>query len=138
MICHEVQVRVRYAETDRMGYVYYGNYATFFEVARVETLRHIGTSYKALEDSGIMLPVLEYKTKYLKPAKYDDLLTIRTFIRQKPSIRITFDYEVYNQENVLLNTAETTLVFVNAQTGKPCQAPAEVLNRMESYFLNKV
>lgn len=138
MICHEVQVRVRYAETDRMGYVYYGNYATYFEVARVETLRYIGTSYKELEDSGIMLPVLEYKTKYLKPAKYDDLLTIRTFIRQKPSIRITFDYEVYNQENVLLNTAETTLVFVNAQTGKPCQAPSEVLNRMESYFLNKV
>jgi acyl-CoA thioester hydrolase len=121
-----------------MGYVYYGNYATYFEVARVETLRYIGTSYKELEDSGIMLPVLEYKTKYLKPAKYDDLLTIRTFIRQKPSIRITFDYEVYNQENVLLNTAETTLVFVNAQTGKPCQAPSEVLNRMESYFLNKV
>jgi len=138
MICHEVQVRVRYAETDRMGYVYYGNYATYFEVARVETLRYIGTSYKELEDSGIMLPVLEYKTKYLKPAKYDDVLTIRTFIRQKPSIRITFDYEVYNQENILLNTAETTLVFVNAQTGKPCQAPSEVLNRMESYFLNKV
>src|SRR3954463_1583998 len=107
MICKDVQVRVRYAETDKMGYVYYGNYATYFEIGRVETLRKLGTSYKALEDSGIMLPVLEYKSKYIKAAKYDDLLTIRTFIRKIPTVRIVFDYEVYNQDMVLLNVAET-------------------------------
>jgi acyl-CoA thioester hydrolase len=134
MISHDVEVRVRYAETDRMGYVYYGNYALYFEVARVETLRHLGTSYKSLEDSGIMLPVLEYKTKYNKPAKYDDLLTIRTVIKNKPGVRITFEYEVFNEQKVLLNTAETTLVFVNSNTGRPCNAPEYLLNSMSSYF----
>jgi acyl-CoA thioester hydrolase len=134
MIAHEIEVRVRYAETDRMGYVYYGNYATYFEVARVETLRHIGTSYKSLEDSGIMLPVLEYKSRFIKPAKYDDLLTIKTLIRNKPGIRIVFEYEVFNQEKILLSTAETTLVFVNSHTGKPCIAPDQVLKLMASYF----
>lgn len=134
MISHDVEVRVRYAETDRMGYVYYGNYATYFEVARVETLRHIGTNYKGLEDSGIMLPVLDYKSRFIKPAKYDDLLTIRTFIKNKPGVRITFEYEVYNEEKILLNTAETTLVFVNSNTGRPCNAPENLLTIMASYF----
>jgi acyl-CoA thioester hydrolase len=134
MISHDVEVRVRYAETDRMGYVYYGNYATYFEVARVETLRHIGSSYKGLEDSGIMLPVLDYKSRFIKPAKYDDLLTIRTSIKNKPGVRITFEYEVYNQEKILLNTAETTLVFVNSHTGRPCNAPENLLSMMASYF----
>lgn len=134
MICNEVEIRVRYAETDRMGYVYYGNYATYFEVARVETLRHIGTSYKEMEDSGIMLPVVEYSTKYFKPALYDDLLTIRTTIKNKPSVRIVFEYEVYNDKKELLTTAETMLVFVNSQTGRPCQAPERLLKIMGSYF----
>ncbi|HEY8401029.1 MAG TPA: thioesterase family protein [Cytophagaceae bacterium] len=123
MVVHEIQIRVRYAETDQMGYVYYGNYATYFEVARVETFREIGFSYKEMEESGVMMPVLEYKTKYLKPAKYDDLLTIKVFIRNKPGVRIIFEYEVYNQEGVLLNIAETTLVFVNTTTDKPCLPP---------------
>jgi acyl-CoA thioester hydrolase len=135
MISHDVQVRVRYAETDRMGYVYYGNYAMYFEVARVETLRHIGSSYKELEDSGIMLPVLEYKSKFLKPAKYDDLLTIRTFIKNKPGVRIVFEYEVYNEAKTLLSTGETTLVFVNSHTGRPCNAPDHLLEMMASYFI---
>jgi acyl-CoA thioester hydrolase len=134
MIQNDIQIRVRYAETDRMGYVYYGNYATYFEVARVETLRSIGTSYKELEDSGIMLPVVEYKSRFIKPAKYDDLLTIKTYIRTLPSVRIVFDYEVFNDQNILLNTGETTLVFVNSANGKPCSPPSEVLKRMEPYF----
>lgn len=119
MIVHEIQVRVRYAETDQMGYVYYGNYATYFEVARVETFRAIGFSYKEMEEAGVMMPVLEYKTKYIKPAFYDDLLTIKVIIKEKPSIRIRFEYEVYNEAGVLLNVSETTLVFVNKNTGKP-------------------
>ena len=134
MVNHDVQLRVRYAETDRMGYVYYGNYAMYLEVARVETLRFIGASYKSLEDSGIMLPVLEYKTKFMKPALYDDLITVKTYIRSLPSVRIVFDYEIFNQENILLNTAETTLVFVNSQTGKPCNAPRHLLELMEPFF----
>lgn len=135
MICHDVQVRVRYAETDKMGYVYYGNYATYYEVARVETLRHIGSSYKSLEDTGIMLPVFEYKSRFVKPAKYDDLLTIRTYIKNKPGVRIVFEYEVFNEEKILLSTAETTLVFVNSLSNKPCLAPDHLLQLMGDYFL---
>lgn len=134
MICHDVNVRVRYAETDKMGYVYYGNYATYFEVGRVETLRHIGSNYKDLEDSGIMLPVVDYKSRFIKPAKYDDLLTIRTYIRNKPGVRIVFEYEIYNEEKILLSTAETMLVFVNAHTMKPCNAPESLLQLMDSHF----
>jgi acyl-CoA thioester hydrolase len=137
MVSHEVQVRVRYAETDKMGYVYYGNYATYFEVGRVEIFRLWGYSYKELEESGIIMPVLEYKSKFLKPAKYDDLLTIKVFIKSKPSVRIVFEYEVYNEEKILLNIAETTLVFVNLQTGKPCFPPAHFEALISPYFNEK-
>lgn len=134
MIQHNVQIRVRYSETDQMAYVYYGNYASYFEVARVEAFRHIGFSYKEMEDAGIMMPVLEYKTKYIKPAKYDDLLTVKVRIKQKPGVRITFDYEVYNEEDVLLTIAETTLVFVNSTTGKPTLPPMQFMSFFETFF----
>ncbi len=134
MISHEIQLRVRYAETDQMGYVYYGNYATYFEVARVETFRHIGFSYKEMEDEGIMMPVLEYKTKYIRPAHYDDLLTIKIVIKDKPGVRIRFEYEVYNEANVLLNVSETTLVFVNTVTGKPSMPGGHFQQLMHRFF----
>ncbi len=134
MIENKVSLRVRYAETDQMAYVYYGNYASYFEVARVETFRSIGFSYKELEQAGIMMPVLEFKTKYLKPAKYDDLLTIKVMIKEKPSLRIKFEYEVYNEENILLTIAETTLVFVNSQSGKPSFLPEKFQTIVNSYF----
>jgi len=134
MIEHDVQIRVRYSETDQMSYVYYGNYASYFEVARVEAFRHIGFSYKEMEEAGIMMPVLEYKTKYIKPAKYDDLLTIRVRIKQKPGIRITFEYEIYNDDEILLTIAETTLVFVNGTTGKPAFPPKQFMDFFETYF----
>lgn len=142
MVVHEIQIRVRYAETDQMGYVYYGNYATYFEVARVETFREIGFSYKEMEESGVMMPVLEYKTKYIKPAKYDDFLTIKVYIRNKPGVRILFEYEVFNQEGVLLNVAETTLVFVNTTTGKPCLPPEHfnqlIADRFDKSAIQKI
>ena len=137
MVHYEVQIRVRYAETDKMGYVYYGNYATYLEVARVETFRHIGFSYKELEEAGTMMPVLEYKTKFLRPAKYDDMLHIKVSIKNKPSARILFEYEIFNQEGVLLNIAETTLVFVNSQTGKPSLPPKHFQELTASYFDEK-
>ena len=117
------QVRVRYSETDKMGYVYYGNYASYFEVARVELFRAHGVSYKEMEDEGVMMPVLELKTKFIKPAKYDDLLTIKTKIIGKPGIRIKFEYEVFNEKGELLTIADTTLVFVDMKTGRPTQTP---------------
>jgi acyl-CoA thioester hydrolase len=137
MVTHEVQIRVRYAETDKMGYVYYGNYATYLEVGRVETIRHIGFSYKELEDAGIMMPVLEYKSKFLKPARYDDMLLIKVYIKNKPSARILFEYEVFNQDGILLTVAETTLVFVNSRSGKPCLPPKLFQELTASYFDEK-
>lgn len=134
MIEKEIKIRVRYGETDRMGYVYYGNYATYFEVARVEMLRSLGISYKKLEDDGVMLPVLEFKIKYFKPAYYDDELSIKIIINKMPGVRIHFEYETYNQDNVLLNKAETTLVFVDVKTGKPCPIPSDLLPYFESFF----
>lgn len=134
MFENNINVRVRYAETDQMGYVYYGNYATYFEVARVEALRAIGISYKELEAMGVMMPVLELKTKYLRPAKYDQNLTIKTMIKELPKVRIIFDYEVYNEANQLLNVAQTTLVFVDANTMKPISAPDYVLDKLIKNF----
>src|SRR3972149_10534934 len=106
MFISELKLRVRYGETDRMGYVYYGNYAEYFEVARVEALRELGMNYKDMEDSGIMLPVYTFSVKYFKPAFYDDLLTIKTNIKEIPKARITFSHEIYNEKRELLNTGE--------------------------------
>lgn len=125
---------MRYAETDRMGYVYYGNYSTYFEVARVEALRSLGVSYKSLEDEGIMLPVLEYRIKYFKPAFYDDLLRIETVIDKLPSARIHFSYKTFQQDGTQVNEAETTLVFVDVKTGKPIAAPEHILEKFREYF----
>ena len=136
MFTSETILRVRYAETDRMGYVYYGNYAGYYEVGRVEALRALGMSYREMEDSGIMLPVLTYNIKYFKPSFYDDLLTIQTIIPEIPSTRIKFLYKMFNAERVLLNEGETTLVFVNIKTGKPCQAPREFIEKIQPFFTN--
>ena len=133
---HEVFIRVRYAETDQMGVVYYGNYATYFEVARVESMRNLGFSYNELEKTGVLMPVLELKSKYIRPAKYDDLLRIVLKIPQLPEARILFEYEVFNEANTLLNVAETTLVFINSSTGKICPPPPELIQT--SVFANSI
>ena len=134
----EFNVRVRYAETDQMGYVYYGNYATYYEIARTEVLRQLGISYKSLEEQeGVMLPVLENYSKYLKPARYDDNLRIEVSIPKKPAVRITFSYEVYNESDTLINIGNTTLVFVSKETGKPCMIPDRMMQLLESYYSNE-
>lgn len=117
-----------------MGYVYYGNYATFYEVGRVELFRSLGFSYKALEDSGIMMPVLELQSRFLKPSRYDEEITVRTHLKEKPGIKIRFDYELFNQRGVLLNTGSTTLVFVDMERNKPCMAPSDFMERLQAYF----
>lgn len=130
----ETQIRVRYSETDRMNYVYYGNYAAYFEVARVEALRSLGITYKKMEEDGLMLPVLEYSIKYFKPAFYDDLLEIKTVIPKLPEARIYFEYETYNESGLLINKASTTLVFINAKNNKPTAAPEYLLEKMRMFF----
>jgi acyl-CoA thioester hydrolase len=118
-----------------MHYVYYGNYAQYFEVARVEALRNIGVSYKELEEiEGVLLPVLDYQIKFIKPAFYDELLTINTSITKLPEARIHFEYETLNEKNELINKASTTLVFVRKETMKPMMAPDSLLSKLKSYF----
>lgn len=137
MISFETNIRVRYAETDQMGYVYYGNYATYYEVARVEFLRSLGFTYKSLEDQGVMMPVLENKSKYIRPARYDDLLTIKVKLKEIPVNRMTFEYEIVNEHKKLINIGETVLAFVDMKTGKVCDAPASILSLLEPLFNGK-
>ncbi|PHR47716.1 MAG: thioesterase [Fluviicola sp.] len=117
------QLRVRYGETDQMGYCYYGNYAQYFEVGRVEALRSIGVSYKNLESQGVMLPVSEYSVKYFLPALYDDELTITTYVTKLEGARLYFDYEIHNESDKLLAKANTTLVFVKKSNMRPTSPP---------------
>ena len=129
------QVRVRYAEADPMNVVYYGNYAQYFEVGRVESLRNLGISYKGIEDMGIMLPVVELNIKYLRPAKYDDLLTIKSQIKELPiDHRIIFDQEIYNEEGKLLTIGKVKLYFMDSKLGKRASMPASMLEKLSSYF----
>ncbi len=130
----ETQIRVRYGETDQMGYVYYGNYAVYYEVARVESLRKLGFAYRELEEMGIMLPVLENRSKFHRPAKYDELLTIKVTIPEKPALKMKFIYEVLNEGNELINSGETVLVFIKKTTMKPCRMPQVMDDLLSSYF----
>jgi len=134
MYSFETQKRVRYAETDQMGYVYYGNYALYYEIARTEAFRDLGFPYKNLEDEGLMMPVREMQTRYLQAAKYDDLLTLKVIIPEMPKVKIFFEYEIYNEAQNLLNTGNTTLVFIEKDTFKLKKCPSHLQKLFESYF----
>ena len=129
---YEFQVRVRYAETDQMGVVYHGNYAQDFEMGRVEWLRNMGVSYKWMEENGVMLPVVSLSMNYKKPARYDDLLTVKTILKSQTSVKIEFDYEIYNEEKELLTTGYSMLVFVDMKTGRPMLPPDYVLEKINA------
>lgn len=135
MFVHSTRIRVRYADTDQMGYMYYGNYAEFYEVGRVEMLRSLGLTYKSMEDSGIIMPVTELKCKYIKPAFYDEEITVKVIMENMPSLRIHFKYELSNEKEELINIGETTLVFLNQESKRPCQAPKDFMNKLSSYFI---
>lgn len=128
-------IRVRYGETDPMKYVYYGNYASYLEVARVELFRQLGISYDKIEKRGIWLPVSEFNIKYLKPGKYDEKLTIKTQIKQKPGVKIIFDYEIFNEAEEKITTASTTLFFLDATQNKITRCPDWLMVYMEPYFI---
>ncbi len=134
MYTAETQIRVRYAETDQMSYVYYGNYAMYFEVARVEAMRSIGFSYRQMEEEGVMMPVLESHFSYLKPGKYDELLTIKTVIPTLPGVRIRFEYQVFNEAHELITEGWTTLAFLKKDTHQPTRPPHNLLALLKAYF----
>jgi len=129
---HEFKVRVRYAETDQMGVVYHGNYAQYFEMGRVEWLRNLGLSYSVMEKQGVMLPVVSLTMNYKKPARYDDLLTVRTIFKKQESVKIEFDYEIYNEAGQLLTIGNSVLVFVDMKTGRPVVPPQYVRESIDS------
>lgn len=134
MYSASTQVRVRYAETDQMSYVYYGNYAMYYEVGRVEALRQLGFAYKKLEEQGVMMPVLDLQCKFLAPAKYDELLTIKVTIPELPRVKMYFEYEVTNEQGKVVNEGKTTLVFLNMENNRPCRAPQELTDVLNPYF----
>ena len=129
---HQINVRVRYSETDQMSVVYHGNYIPYFEMGRVEWLRNKGVSYKSLEESGIALPIVSMTINYKKPARYDDLLTVITRFKSQSSVKIEFDCEIWGEQNDILTTAHFILVFVNMKTGRPMVPPAEILEVIHS------
>ena len=130
---HQVQVRVRYSETDQMGVVYHGNYIPYFEIGRVEWLRNKGISYKSMEESGIALPIVNMNINYKKPAVYDELLTVHTVFKSQTSVKIEFDCAIYNESNELLTTAQFLLVFVSLKTGKPIAPPDYILELLKTF-----
>lgn len=132
MIKEALKVNVRYAETDQMGFVYYGNYAQYFEIGRVEALKKIGLSYRELEERGFMLPVKSLHVNYIRAAKYDDTLTIITCIKEKPNNKIRFDYEIYRDKELLV-TGDTTLFFMNKE-GRPIKPPQFFEEMIQPFF----
>jgi len=134
MFTYTTKVRVRYGETDQMGYMYYGNYAEFFEVGRVEMLRSLGLTYRWMEENGIMMPVLEMKCRYLKPAHYDEEISIKVSMDKMPGVKIHFKYELFNEKEELIHVGETLLVFVNMKTNRPCLPQQEFLDKLKPFF----
>lgn len=127
---HEIEVRVRYSETDKMGVVYHGNYVQYLELARVEWLRSLGVPYAKMEDKGVILPVVELNIKYKKSAFYDELIRVKIQLKKQPSVSIEFDCEIYNEKDELLTVAYTKLVFVDAKTMRPIKCPDYVLEKL--------
>lgn len=124
----EIQIRVRYGETDQMGVVYHGNYALYLEMGRIEWLRKLGISYKKMEEAGIMLPVVSLNINYKKSVGYDDLINVKTQLKNTPTAKIEFEYEITNEAGEILTTAETTLVFIDMKTNRPTRAPQYILD----------
>lgn len=135
MFTSETKVRVRYAETDQMGVVYHGNYAQYFEVARAESIRHLGFTYKDMEAMGVMMPVIELHSKFIRPALYDDLLTIKTYIKHLPEDhRIEFNHEVLNDKEVLLTTGRVVLYFLDVKTRQKTTMPEGLKVILQEYY----
>jgi acyl-CoA thioester hydrolase len=135
MFNSEIQIRVRYAETDQMNVVYHGNYAQYFEVGRVESLRQLGLSYKEVEATGIIMPVIEWSAKFLRPARYDDLLTVKTILKEVPADhRVEFHQEVYNESGKLLTVGKVLLYFLYAANMEKTGMPENMREKLAPFF----
>ena len=135
MFITETNIRIHYGLTDQMGFVYYGNYAQFYEIGRTEAIRQIGFTYKEIEAMGVIMPVIEMHSHFLRPAKYEDNITVKTILKELPSDhKIIFHSEIFNEQNKLLNKATTTLCFMESGTMKRSTMPLALKERLEKYF----
>jgi acyl-CoA thioester hydrolase len=134
MYQYKSSYRVSYGDTDQMGFMYYGHYARVYEIARTDSLRALGYTYKSMEESGVMMPVVDNYSKYIAPARYDDNLTITVFIKEMPDRRCIFEYEIHNEEGKLLNIGKTTLAFMDASTYKTTRVTAKMINLLKPFF----
>lgn len=135
MFTHRAQIRIHYALTDQMGVVYHGHYAQFYEIGRTEALRSLGITYKSIEELGVIMPVTEIHTKFLRPAKYDDLITVVTIVKDMPQHhKIVFTGEIFNEKNELLNAGTVTLFFMDAKTMKRCDMPDAIKEKVKDFF----
>ena len=134
MLVHETEVRVRYADTDRMGYVYYGKYPEYFEVGRVELIRHLGITYKEIEEQGILMPVADLQIKYHRPAHYDELLRVRTSVTELPKSSFLTTYEIFNPAGQKLVSGLVRLAFVDAQRNRPVRVPGFILAAVQAHW----
>ncbi|HHG86016.1 MAG TPA: acyl-CoA thioesterase [Bacteroidetes bacterium] len=134
MIQHETQIRVRYAETDQMGIVYYGIFPQYFEVGRAELIRSLGLTYRDMEVMGILMPVTDLRVRYLRPAHYDEMLRVRTTIAELPTQRIGMDGEVFNEKGKLVVAGRVTLTFMSAKTRKTIPPPTDFMNILKAHW----
>ena len=134
MISNDIQIRVLYRDTDKMGVVYHANYIVYYEAARNEMFRSIGLPYTELEAMNIIMPIVEVESKYKAPAYYDDLLTVRATIKELPEVRAIVEYEIFNEAGTLINTGKTVLGYVNTERMRPCRAPQKFINELQKYF----
>jgi len=134
MFSSETTIRVRYGETDKMGYLYYGHYPEYFEVSRTDMIRQFGLTYRKIEEGGIIMPVRSLKVDYKTPAYYDELLIVRSILKTLPLVKLDIDYEILNEKNQLVCTGNTVLAFVDALTGKPRRAPEFFIMAIKKYF----
>ncbi len=135
MVVDETRIRVRYSETDKMGYVYYGQYLTYFEIARAELVRRLGVPYSEMEETfGYLLPVVEAHVEYKAPARYDDMLVVRTYLKRKPGVKIRFDHEVERSDGVLVAVGYTILAFLKAPERKPARPPLYFMQAVDKYW----
>jgi acyl-CoA thioester hydrolase len=134
MFSFDYPYRVRYADVDQMGYMYYGHYARLYEIGRVESLRSLGIRYRDFEDQGFIMPVYENKSRFITPAKYDELVTIRVILKEIPKARIIFYYEILNEEGVIIHKGETTLVFINTANNRIITCPKNIEIALKPFF----
>ncbi len=135
MNSHTISLRIRYGETDQMGVVYHGNYVQYLEMGRIEWLRNLGISYRDMEESGIMLPVVSISLNYKKSARYDDLIHVKTQLKKLPTVAIEFDYEITDENGAIITLATTKLAFIDMKTKKPMRCPKYILDQLHKNSL---